>query len=80
MVKTPHLSLSTTRRRAPVYRLPGTNGEVSTEAPDEEIRARATRTVWRLVQNEEERTGLLAMLGLDPADRSTMAGRPPEKR
>jgi len=64
MTNASHRSTSGKPRRTPVYRLPGTNGEVHMEAPGEEIRARAARTVCRLARDENERAGLLAMLGL----------------
>lgn len=80
MAETSHRSQSGTSRRAPVYRLPGTSGEVSIDSHGEEIRARAARTVCRLARDEEERTGLLSMLGLDTVERKAVAGRLPKVR
>ncbi|SFJ13820.1 hypothetical protein SAMN04489731_11626 [Amycolatopsis regifaucium] len=80
MAKTPHRSQPGTPRRAPVYRLPGTSGEVSMDSPGEEIRARAARIVCRLARDEEERTGLLSMLGLDTDEGKAVAGRLPKVR
>ncbi|WP_156515760.1 hypothetical protein [Amycolatopsis regifaucium] len=50
------------------------------DSPGEEIRARAARIVCRLARDEEERTGLLSMLGLDTDEGKAVAGRLPKVR
>ncbi|WP_167369632.1 hypothetical protein [Amycolatopsis orientalis] len=47
------------------------------DAPSDEIRARAARMVYRLARDEEERSSLLAMLGLDTVERTAVSGRLP---
>lgn len=58
----------------PVYRLPGTNGEVAVTSDGDDVRARATRTVCRLARDDEELADLLAMLGLDMSESTSPSG------
>ena len=80
MAKKPDRTPSSPAPRTPVYRLPGTSGEVSMDALGDEIRARAARMVCRLARDEEERTSLLAMLGLEEVERTTVSERLPTVR